>query len=60
MTERAISEAEVQSCLENYDISYADKKGNPIYIANLATGRRIKVVVEAGSSDPIIVITVAD
>lgn len=39
MRERLISDAEVESCLENYDISYTDKKGNPIYIAAFITRR---------------------
>ena len=52
-----ISDAEVESCLENYDISYTDKKGNPIYIADIQ-GKRIKVVVQ--KENPSVIITVGD
>jgi len=57
MQERAISEAEVESCLESYHTSYTDTKGNPIYIAHVS-GRRIKVVVEL--QNPKKVITTGD
>ncbi len=59
MRERRISEAEVEFCLEHPEISYADIKGNPVYIA-YPQGRRIKVVIQANSIDPVIIITVAD
>ena len=57
MKERNISRAEVESCLTNHDISYTDRKGNPIYCANVG-GRRIKVVVQL--DNPSVVITVGD
>jgi len=60
MQERGITEDEVEYCLNNYHTSYADPDGNPIYKADLPGDRRIKVVVKANSTDPIIVITVAD
>lgn len=59
MKERKISEEEVEYCLKNYDISYTDNKGNPIYVSYTPSGRRIKVVVET-NSNPIVVITVGD
>ena len=60
MRERRISKGEVRFCLENYSISYTDKKGNPNYIAYTQGNRRIKVVVQKDSANPIRVITVAD
>ena len=60
MRERGISEQEVEFCLDNYSISYKDKKGNSIYIAYLVSGKRVKVVAKAGSANPVIIITVAD
>lgn len=60
MQERGITEGEVEYCLDNYHTSYTDKKGNPIYKADLPSGRHIKVVVKEKSVDPIVVITVAD
>ena len=60
MKQRGITEEEVNYCLNNYDTSYTDGAGNPIYRVTLPSGRRIKVVAEANSVDPLIVITVAD
>lgn len=60
MRERGITEEEVEYCLDNYHTSYTDSKGNPIYKADLPSGRRIKVVVKSNSVDPIVIITVAD
>ena len=58
MGERRISEEEIEYCLNNHDISYTDKKGNPIYITVMPNGRRVKVVVE--KDNPQTVITVGD
>ena len=60
MKERGISEEDVEYCVKNYHTCYTDKAGNPIYKADLADDRHIKVVVKANSADPIVVITVAD
>jgi len=60
MRQRRISEKEVEYCLENYHTHYTDKAGNPIYKTDLPGGRHLKVVVQANSVDPIVVITVAD
>jgi hypothetical protein len=60
MRQRMISEEEVEYCLAHYNVSYTDSKGNPIYRAEVPGGRLIKVVVKAGSSNPAVVITVAD
>jgi len=57
MKQRNITEEEVEACLNNYYISYSDKKGNPIYIARVGD-RRIKVVVQ--KEDPSTVITTGD
>jgi phage antirepressor YoqD-like protein len=54
---RGISEAEVEACLQDHDILYTDKKGNPKY--NTHVGERyIKVVV--AKDDSSFVITVED
>jgi len=58
MRDRSISKAEVEACLNNYNVTWTDKKGNPIYIAHLPSGRRIKVVVK--KENPKVIITVAD
>ena len=60
MKERRISKKEVEFCLNNYHTTYTDVKGNPIYKAQLQSGKTIKVIVAANSVDPIKVITVAD
>jgi len=60
MRQRGITEEEVGYCLINYDVSYTDPTGNAIYRAKTPSGRRIKVVVKAGSVDPQVIITVAD
>ncbi len=57
MRQRSISEAEVEACLQNHDILYQDKKGNPKYDAYVGN-RRIKVVVQ--KENPSVVITVED
>jgi len=57
MRQRRISEAEVEACLQNHDILYLDKKGNPKYTAYIG-GRRIGVVVQ--KENPLVVITVED
>jgi len=57
MRERNISRAEVEACLQSHDISYTDKKGNPVYVAHIGD-RRIKVVVQKEDSQ--VVITAGD
>jgi hypothetical protein len=57
MRDRAISEAEVKVCWNDHHTTYADKKGNSVYIADV-NGRRIKVVVDKQNSR--VVITAAD
>jgi hypothetical protein len=59
MRQRGISEQDIEYCLQNYLISYKDKAGNPIYRANLPSGKHIKVVIAADITDTT-VITVAD
>lgn len=58
MNERNISEEEVELCLEHHHTSYKDKKGNPIYKADIGS-RQIKVVVDKSFPGKMI-ITVAD
>ena len=53
-----LEQTEVEYCLNNHDVSYHDKKGNPIYITETPNGRRIKVV--AAREDARVVITVGD
>ena len=60
MKERGISEEDVEYCVKNYHTCYPDKAGNPIYKADLADGRYIKVVIKANLVDPIVVITVGN
>ena len=57
MRQRRISKAEVEACLQDHDILYLDKKGNPKYITYVG-GRCIKVVVQ--KDNPLVVITVED
>jgi len=59
MQQYGITEEEVEYCLQNYHTSYTDRAGNPIYRADLPSGKRIKVVVAADTKDTT-VITVAD
>lgn len=58
MKQRSISEDEVEACVEHFEVSYKDRKGNPVFVAHVG-GRRIKVVT-AAETDPLFVITVAD
>ena len=57
MTDRGISEEEVEACWNDHHTTYPDKKGNPNYIADVR-GRRIKVVVNKQNDR--VIITVAD
>ena len=54
---RRVSEVEVEACLQDHDILYTDKKGNPKYNTHIG-GRYIKVVVS--KDDPNFIITVED
>ncbi len=56
MVQRRISEAEVERAIVDADVEYADKAGNPIYVAHV-DGRRIKVVVAKGSAPPYAITT---
>ncbi|TAK60488.1 MAG: DUF4258 domain-containing protein [Dehalococcoidia bacterium] len=58
MTQRRITETEVERAIADADIEYADRAGNAIFVAHLG-GRRIKVVVAKGATPPR-VITVGD
>jgi hypothetical protein len=57
MRERDVTEADVAAVLDDHDVSFADRKGNPCYVRHVS-GRRIKVVVAA--DDAGFVITVID
>ena len=57
MRERGISREEMCDVVENHDVSWCDKKGNPCFVREV-NGRRIKVVVAADDAD--FVITVID
>ena len=57
MKQRKISEAEVEACLQDHDILYFDRKGNPKYTTYVGE-RCIKVVVQ--KDNPLVVITVED
>jgi len=59
MQQRGITEEEVEYCLQNYHTSYKDITGNPIFRANLPSGKHLKVVVATNTTDTTI-ITVAD
>jgi len=56
MQQRLITKAEIEHCLNNYDVSHADKKGNPVYRSTTPNGRRIKVVVAKDNPDKIITV----
>jgi hypothetical protein len=56
-TERKITLAEATQVVEDPDVTFTDRKGNPCSIAEVA-GRRIKVVVAA--DDPELIVTVID
>ena len=57
MSERGVTLDEICHVVENHDVSWPDKKGNPCFVREI-NGRRIKVVVAA--DDPEFVITVVD
>ncbi|MCK4368900.1 MAG: DUF4258 domain-containing protein [Dehalococcoidales bacterium] len=56
MRERSITKAEIEYCLNNYDVSHTDKKGNPVYRSTTPNDRRIKVVVAKDNPDKIITV----
>ena len=56
--ERAITDKEIEACLDNWDTQNTDKKGNPVYRVKLEGGRGIKVVL--AKDDAQFIITVAD
>jgi hypothetical protein len=55
--ERGIRLDEVEAVIDDPDVTFTDRKGNPCYIREVG-GRRIKVVVAA--DDTAFVITVID
>jgi hypothetical protein len=57
MRERNVTEDEVSAVLNEHDVSFADRKGNPCYARQLGD-RRVKVVV--AQDDMNFVITVID
>ena len=59
MKDRGISGEEVKQCILDHDMEYADRCGNPIFVGTV-NGRRIKVVIQKESSEPIWVITAAE
>lgn len=58
MAFRDITASEVEEVLEAFHTHYTDRKGSDIYVGRPG-GRRVKVVVVAGSAPPLI-ITAAD
>jgi hypothetical protein len=56
MTERSVSETDIAVVLSDPDVRYTDADGNPNFV-RFIDGRRIRVVIAAGSS-PARVITV--
>ena len=59
LEERKISKADAEDAYRSPDITYPDDKGNPCYVKNLPDGKRVEIVVEAGTNPPF-VITVMD
>ena len=59
MLQRKISKVDAESTYRNPDVTYPDDKGNPCYVRNLPSGKRVEVVIEANSTPPF-VITVID
>jgi hypothetical protein len=57
MRERNVTEDEVSAVLNEHDVSFADRKGNPCYVRQLGD-RRVKVVV--AQDDTNFIITVID
>jgi hypothetical protein len=57
MAERSITVAHLTAVVDDPDVTFTDRKGNPCYI-RLIDGRRIKVVLAADDRD--FVITVID
>ena len=56
---RGITRQEVEQIIGDHDMDYTDKCGNPIYVGEV-NGRRIKVVIQKESTNPIWVITAAE
>lgn len=46
MKKRGISKAEVQYCLENYNVTVTPKEGCKQFFANHPNGKRIKVALD--------------
>ena len=59
LKERRITKAEAEDTFKNPDITHPDDKGNPCYAKRYPGGRRVELVIRAGSNPPL-VITVMD
>jgi hypothetical protein len=59
LQERKISKSDAEEAYRNPDVTHPDDKGNPCYVKHFPGGRRVEIVVRAGS-DPPFVITVMD
>jgi hypothetical protein len=58
MTQRGVTEADVQATLANYHTTYTDPNGNRNYVG-YCRGRRVRIVVVGdGRADPAVIKTV--
>lgn len=55
MKQRRVSESEVEMCLEDHDLLWTDRNGNPKY-SKYIDGRLIKVVVKKDNPDRVITV----
>ncbi len=46
MKERSINKDDIDNCLLNYNMTFEEKEGYTLYIADHSSGRRIQVVVD--------------
>jgi hypothetical protein len=49
MKERGITEADIQSCLDDYQVSFRPKEGYSLYIADHPSGRRLQVILDTST-----------
>jgi len=56
MKERGITEADIQSCLDDYQVSLRPKEGYSLYIADHPNGRRLQVILDTSAKEIVSVV----
>ena len=59
MKQRGISKADIQSCLDDHQVSFEPKEGYSLYIADHPNGKRLQVVLNATTRELVSVVWLA-